>query len=87
MAYNKGRKKFNRKRRKFEDPPGLAVTVYDNNVEFALKRFKKKVKNSNMMLDLKKKAYYEKPSKVRREKRNLAKLRNKYKNLKENPNY
>jgi hypothetical protein len=55
MAYNKGRKKFNRKRRKFEDPPGLAVTVYDNNVEFALKRFKKKVKNSNMMLDLKKK--------------------------------
>jgi ribosomal protein S21 len=88
MAYNKGRKKFHkRKKRKFEDPPGLAVTVYDNNVEFALKRFKKKVKNSNLMLELKKKAYYEKPSKLRRERRNLAKLRNKYKNLKENPKF
>ena len=31
-----------------------------------------------LMLELKKKAYYEKPSKKRREKRNMAKLRNKY---------
>ena len=86
MAYNKGKKRFHKKRKRIEDPPGLAVTVYDNNIEFALKRFKKKVKNSNMMLELKKKAYYEKPSKVRREKKNLQKLRYKYKNLKENPN-
>ena len=69
MAYNKGKKRFHKKRKRIEDPPGLAVTVYDNNIEFALKRFKKKVKNSNMMLELKKKAYYEKPSKVRREKK------------------
>ena len=86
MAYNKGRKKFHKKRKRREDPPGLAVTVYNNNIETALKIFKKKVKNSNLMLELKKKAYYEKPSKIKREKKNLAILRNKYKNIKENPN-
>ena len=66
---------------------GLSVPVYNNNVELALKKLKKKVKDSNLFLELKRKSYFEKPSKVRREKRNLAKLRNKYKNLKENPNY
>ena len=30
------------------------------------------------MLDLKKKAYYEKPSEIKRHKKNLAKLRTKY---------
>ena len=86
MAYNKGRKKFHKKRKRREDPPGLAVTVYNNNIEMALKIFKKKVKNSNLMLELKKKAYYEKPSKIKREKKNLAILRQRYKNQKENPN-
>ena len=87
MAYNKGRKRFHKKRKRIEDPPGLAVTVINNNVEFALKRLKKKVKNANLMLDLRKKQYYEKPSKISREKRNLAKLRNKYKHQKEDKNY
>ena len=86
MAYNKGRKKFNKKKKRREDPPGIAVTVYNNNIETALKIFKKKIKNSNLFLDLKKKAYYEKPSKIRREKKNMAILRNKYKTLKENSN-
>jgi len=39
------------------------------------------------MLELRKKAYYEKPSKLRREKKNLAKLRNKYKLEKIEKNY
>ena len=39
------------------------------------------------MLDLRKKSYYEKPSKLRREKKNLAKLRNKYNLEKEQKNY
>ena len=63
------------------------VEVWDNNVEKAIRIFKKKVKESNIMLDLRKKSYYEKPSKLRREKRNLAKLRNKYKVEKEQNNY
>tara|TARA_B100000287_G_scaffold377837_1_gene379862 strand:+ start:1389 stop:1649 length:261 start_codon:yes stop_codon:yes gene_type:complete len=86
MTYFKKKKRFNKKKRE-ADPPGLAVTVHNNNIEFALKRLKRKVKNSNLMLDLRKKEYYEKPSKIRREKKNLAKLRNKYKTLKEKPNH
>ena len=72
--------------RKQKPQNGLRVEVKNNNVDFALRKFKKMVKNSGMMLELKKKAYYEKPSKKRREKRNLQKLRYKYKNLKENNN-
>ena len=70
--------------RKEKQQNGLRVDVKNNNIEFALKKFKRMVKNSGMMLDLKKKSYYEKPSKIQREKKNLQKLRYKYKNLKEN---
>ena len=70
--------------RKQKPQNGLRVEVRNNNVDIALKKFKKMVKNSGMMLELKNKAYYEKPSKKRREKKNLQKLRYKYKNLKEN---
>ena len=69
--------------RKQKPQNGLRVEVRNNNVEFALKKFKKMVKNSDLILDLKKKSYYEKPSKKRREKKNLQKLRYKYKNKKE----
>ena len=63
---------------------GLSVPVYNNNVELALKKLKKKVKDSNLFLELKKKTYFEKPSKIKREKRNLAKARARYQRLKEN---
>ena len=62
---------------------GLAVPVYHNNVELALKKLKRKVKNSGMLLELKKRAYFEKPSKVKREKKNLAILRQRYQSIKE----
>jgi len=65
---------------------GLVVKVYNNNVELALKKLKRKVKNSGMLLELKKRAYFEKPSKVRREKRNLAILRQRYQSIKDNEN-
>ena len=81
----KQKKNFRRKPKK--DLQGLQVEVYDGQVEKALRIFKKKVKESNIMLDLRKKSYYEKPSKLRREKKNLAKLRNKYKVEKEQNNY
>ena len=65
---------------------GLVIKVYNNNVEVALKKLKRKVKDSNLFEELRKKSYYEKPSMVKREKRNLAKLRNKYAVLKEKEN-
>ena len=70
--------------RKQKPQRGLRIDVKNNNVDFALRKFKKMVKDSGMMLELKKKSYYEKPSKKRREKKNLQKLRYKYKNIKEN---
>ena len=80
----KKRKNFRKKRFPKEKLPGLQVKVYNNNIEGALKKFKRMVKNSGMMLELKKKAYYEKPSKIRREKKNLAILRNRYQQQKDN---
>ena len=68
-------KKGYRKRVKHNDPPGLAVTVENNNVEGAIKRFKRKVKDSQMMLELQERSYYKKPSELRREKKALGKLR------------
>ena len=80
------KKRRNFRKKPKDDRKGLSVTVFNNNVEGALKVFKRKVKDSNLMLDLKKKAYYEKPSKKRRERKNMAKLRNHYKTLKEKQN-
>ena len=77
------KKRKNFRKRPRDERKGLSVTVYNNNVEGALKVFKRKVKDSNIFLELKEKAYYTKPSKLRREKKNLAILRNKYKVEKE----
>ena len=74
----KQRKNFRKKKYPKEKLEGLQVDVYNNNVDKALRILKKKVKDANLFLDLKKKQYYEKPSKKRRERINLAKLRNKY---------
>ena len=78
----KYKKKFHKKREK--QAHGLSVKVFNNNVDGALRILKRKVKESGLMLDLKRKQYYEKPSKIKREKRNLAKARAKYQQLKEN---
>ena len=80
-----------KKRRNFRKKPkdnsiGLSVTVFNNNVEEALKRLKRKVKNSDLMQDLRKREHFIKPSIIKREKINLAKLRNHYKVLKEKEN-
>ena len=56
----------------------LYVTVKNNQIERSLKLFKNRVKESGLLLELKEKAYYTKPSMRRRTEKNLAKLR--YKN-------
>ena len=75
------KKRFKKKPRE-KQLEGLQVRVYNNNVDLALRKLKKKVKNANLMLDLKKKSYYRKPSEIKREKKNLARLRNKYQSQK-----
>ena len=54
-----------------EEKQGLAVTVRNGNLEKALRIFKKKVRNSGMLQELREREYYTKPS----EKRKLAKAR------------
>ena len=49
----KRRKNFRKKPK--DNAVGLSVTVFNNNVEGALKVLKRKVKDSNLFLDLKKK--------------------------------
>ena len=65
----KYRKNF-RKKKKYpkEELQGLQVRVFNNNVDGALRILKKKVKESNLFLDLRKKEYYVKPSEIKREK-------------------
>ena len=81
-----------KKRRNFRKKPkdnarGLSVTVFNNNVDGALRILKKKVKEANLFQDLRDKEYYTKPSEIKRHKRNLAKLRNKYAVQKEKENH
>ena len=80
------KKRNNFRKRPKDDEIGLQVKVYNNNIEGALKKFKRKVKNSGLMLELRKKEYFEKPSTKRRYKKNLAILRNKYAIEKEKEN-
>ena len=80
------KKKFHKRKPKERKMMGLSVPVYHNNVELALKKLKRKVKDSNLFLDLKRHSYYEKPSKTKREQRNLAILRNKWAVEKEKEN-
>ena len=77
MKYNKQgyRKKGFKKRPKKKEMQGLCVEVWNNNIESALKIFKKKVKESKLLYDLKEKQYYKKPSEKRREKRAIARAR------------
>ena len=82
----KYKKKFQKRKPREKQMGGLVVKVYNNNVELALKKLKRKVKNSGMMLELKKRNYFQKPSKVKREKINLAILRNKWAVEKEKEN-
>ena len=81
------KQKKNFRKRPKKELQGLMVEVWDNNVEKAMRILKRKVKDSNLFLQLREKEYYEKPSKIRRQKKNLAILRNKYAVEKEKENY
>ena len=75
-----------RKRRK-EKSRGLYVEVRKNNIEGALKKFKRKVKESGLMVELRDRQYCEKPSEKRRREKNLSKSRQRYKVIKEKKHY
>ena len=73
--------------RKQKEQKGLRVDVKHNNVEWALKKLKRMVKDSGQILELKNRSYYKKPSAERREKKNLQALRYRYNQEKEKSSY
>ena len=75
------------KHRKEKEKKGLRVDVKFNNVEWALKKMKRMVKDGGMILELKKRSYYKKPSAERRETKNMQKLRYAYQAEKEKNPY
>lgn len=58
---------------------GIIVEIRDGNLEKGLKRFKKKIKMTNLMLEIFDRESYVKPSAIKREKKRKAIIRNKYK--------
>ena len=75
------------RQRKQKEQKGLRVDVRGNNVEWALKKLKRMVKDSGMILELKKRTYYKKPSAVNREKKSAQAARYRYQDKKENNSY
>ena len=70
--YNKSsRKEFKKQKNSL-----LYVEVKDNmSIERALSEFKKRVKNSGLLIELREREYYEKPSVKRRKQRKLRALK------------
>jgi small subunit ribosomal protein S21 len=58
------------------------VTVRDNKIEHALRRLKKKVKDSGLLIELREREFFIKPSLKKREQRKRARAM--YKNLSKN---
>ena len=54
----------------------LKVIVKDNKIEYALRKLKKKVKDSGMMIELREREFYTKPSIKKREMRKRARINN-----------
>lgn len=54
---------------------GLTVEVRDGNINTALKKFKKKVDESNKLIDLIRRTAYEKPTEERKRKKGAARAR------------
>ena len=54
---------------------GKSVIVQDGNVEKALRKFKKKIQNSGLLLELRERETYVKPTTKRKLKRGQAKSR------------
>jgi small subunit ribosomal protein S21 len=60
----------------YQKSKGTGVIVKDNeNINQALRRFKRKVDDSGILEDLKKKEFYEKPTTERKRKKGAAKSR------------
>jgi len=60
----------------------IKVIVKNNNVERALSIFKRKIKDSGLMYELREREHYKKPSVLKKEIKNKANARNYWKKIK-----
>ena len=58
-----------------EQPRGNTVIVHDGNVEKALRKFKKKIREQGKLQDLREREFFEKPTTERKRKKSQAKRR------------
>jgi len=65
----KGFNMFQKKRKKKKQSSILYVDATNKSYERAISEFKRKVKNSNLLRELREREFYQKPSAARREKR------------------
>jgi len=75
MTKNRKRKSYNmfqkKKKTKKQNSTLLYVDVKNKSIERALSEFKKRVKNSNLLKELRDREFYTKPSVIKRKKRKL----------------
>ncbi len=64
-----------RNQKKDDQLQGLRVEVRNGKVDQALRKFKRKIVDSNKLFDYREKEYYEKPSQRRKKKKASAKVR------------
>lgn len=60
---------------KRQNNKGLVVEVRDDNVNVALRKFKKKVEDSNKLIDVVERQHFEKPTTERKRKKGAARAR------------
>jgi len=53
----------------------IYVKVKDNKIEWALRKFKKKVKEAGILHEVQQRQFYEKPSAIKRDRRAKGRLR------------
>jgi len=72
MTKNKGYKMFQKKKRKRKKQSSvLFVDATNKSYERAISEFKRKVKDSNLLKELRDREFYEKPSVARRKRKKL----------------
>jgi len=65
----------------------IKIDVINGNIERAIRELKKKVKDTELLTEIRERQEFKKPSAVRRKQRIRAKLRNKYNNIEEKRRY
>jgi len=63
---------YNKDKKYIPQPQGLKVTVIDGDVDRALRKLKKKVANAGLLVELKKREHYEKPTQKKKVKKAIA---------------